>query len=143
MSHVIVYTNENGWVSVCLPTGEVPIEDVLAKNCPSHAIIIDSSTLPQGADTQFFESWRLTGTTITIDLPTAVSMATKQLNTLAYTEFQHRNTKTGIGLTNVLSDEDWTTVISAARTAIAAAQTTTDLVTALDSVKHAIQENAI
>lgn len=143
MSQVIVYTNENGWVSVCVPTGEVPIEDVLAKNCPSHAIIVDSSALPQGTDNRFFESWRLNGTTITIDLPTAIAMATKQLNTLAYTEFQHRNTKTGIGLTNVLSDTDWNTLIVTTRAALTNAKGTSDLVSALDSVKQAIQINSL
>jgi len=55
---VIIYTNTNGSVSVCVPTGELPIEAVLAKDCPSGAIIVDDATLPQ-ADNDFFDAWEL------------------------------------------------------------------------------------
>lgn len=44
---VIIYKNEQGGVSVCQPTGELSIEDVLDKDCPDHALIIDSSELPE------------------------------------------------------------------------------------------------
>jgi hypothetical protein len=40
MSQVIIYTNDNGGVSVCVPTGELPIEQVLTKDCPAGAIIV-------------------------------------------------------------------------------------------------------
>ena len=60
MTQVIVYTNENGNVSVCYPSGELPIEDVLEKDCPEGAIIIDADTLPQD-DGVFFNAWRLVG----------------------------------------------------------------------------------
>ena len=55
---VIIYTNTNGGVSVCVPTGELSIEAVLAKDCPSGAIIVDDATLPQ-ADNDFFDAWEL------------------------------------------------------------------------------------
>jgi hypothetical protein len=55
MSQVIIYTNDNGGVSVCIPTGELPIEEVLAKDCPAGAIIVDDSTLP----TEYFDAWEL------------------------------------------------------------------------------------
>jgi hypothetical protein len=57
MAQVIIYTNDNGGVSVCVPTGELPIEQVLAKDCPAEAIIIDDSSLP--TDNQFFNAWEL------------------------------------------------------------------------------------
>ena len=57
MSQVIIYTNEYGNVSVCTPTGELPIEDVLAKDCPAGAIIIDDSELP--TDNTYFNAWEL------------------------------------------------------------------------------------
>jgi hypothetical protein len=59
MAQVIIYTNENGNVSVCTPTGELPIEQVLVKDCPAEAIIIDDSSLP--TDNQFFNAWELVG----------------------------------------------------------------------------------
>ena len=30
MSQAIIFTNDNGGVSVCIPTGELPINEVLA-----------------------------------------------------------------------------------------------------------------
>jgi len=67
MSQVIIYSNSNGGVSVCVPTGELPINEVLAKDCPAGAIIVDDSTLPQGADAQFFDAWVLSNGVVTVD----------------------------------------------------------------------------
>ena len=72
---IIIYTNFNGGVSVCTPTGELPIEQVLAKDCPSGAIIVDSDSLPN-EHSDFFNAWELNGTTITVSL-TKAKMITK------------------------------------------------------------------
>jgi len=70
MSQVIVYAN-NGGVAVCYPTGEIPIMDVLAKDCPAGASIVDRSVLPQ-ADADFFNAWELqAGNTITVSIAKA------------------------------------------------------------------------
>jgi len=73
MTQVIVYTNENGNVSVCYPSGELPIEDVLKKDCPEGAIIIDADTLPQD-DGVFFNAWRLVGDKVFVDIEVARSL---------------------------------------------------------------------
>ena len=39
MSQVIAFETENGNVAICIPTGEISIEAVLEKDCPSHAFI--------------------------------------------------------------------------------------------------------
>ena len=57
MNQVIIYTNENSGVSVCYPTGELPIEEVLTKDCPAGAIIVDDSELP--TDNEYFNAWEL------------------------------------------------------------------------------------
>ena len=57
MTQVIIYTNNNGGVSVCIPTGELPIEQVLAKDCPANAIIINDSQLP--SENEYFDAWEL------------------------------------------------------------------------------------
>jgi hypothetical protein len=57
MTQVIIYTNNNGGVSVCVPTGELPINEVLGKDCPEGAIIIDDSELP--LDNTYFNAWEL------------------------------------------------------------------------------------
>jgi hypothetical protein len=63
MSQVIIYTNTSGGVSVCKPTGELSIEDVLAKDCPENAIIIDESELPSDD----FDAWVLNDGVVTVD----------------------------------------------------------------------------
>jgi hypothetical protein len=65
MAQVIIYTNENGGVSVCTPTGELPIEQVLAKDCPVGAIIVDDSTLP--TDNEYFNAWELVNGTVVVN----------------------------------------------------------------------------
>lgn len=68
MEQVIVFTNEKGSVSVCVPTGELPVEEVLAKDCPEKAIIIDASTLPQGEDANYFDAWELVDGKVVVNL---------------------------------------------------------------------------
>jgi hypothetical protein len=55
MAQVIIFTNDNGGVSICIPTGEISIEEVLTKDCPKGAIIVDDSELP----TKDFDAWEL------------------------------------------------------------------------------------
>ena len=57
MTQAIIFTNDNGGVSVCIPTGELPIEEVLAKDCPAGAIIVDVADLP--SDNTYFNAWEL------------------------------------------------------------------------------------
>ena len=57
MTQVIIHTNSNGGVSVTVPTGELSIQEVLAKDCPAGAIIIDDSELP--TDNEYFTAWEL------------------------------------------------------------------------------------
>lgn len=57
MAQVIIYSNFNGGVSMCIPTGELPIEQVLVKDCPDHSIIVDDSELPESHE--FFDAWEL------------------------------------------------------------------------------------
>ena len=57
MTQAIIFTNDNGGVSVCIPSGELPIEEELAKDCPTGAIIIDDSELP--TNNEYFNAWEL------------------------------------------------------------------------------------
>jgi len=76
MSQVIIFTNSNGGVSVCTPTGEISIEQVLAKDCPEGAIIVDSDTLPNN---DFFNAWELNDTTVTVNLVKAKAITKDRL----------------------------------------------------------------
>jgi hypothetical protein len=71
MSRVIIYSNAQGGVSVCVPTGEIPIEAVLVKDCPSGAVIVEQSVLPS-QDGDFFNAWEMqAGNTVTVSIPKA------------------------------------------------------------------------
>jgi hypothetical protein len=143
-SQVIIFQNPQGSnVCVCYPTGELPIEQVLTKDCPAGAIIVDDSTLPKGTDAQFFDAWTLSGSTVLVDQTKAKAQATSQLNQLAYAEAQHRAAKVGAELTNVMSDTDWANLLTTARAAITAATNTSGLVSALDPIQKAITANAL
>jgi hypothetical protein len=76
--NVIIFSNTNGNVSVCIPTGELPIEAVLAKDCPAGAIIVDDATLPQ-ADNDFFDAWELNGSTVSVNLDKAKTITKVRL----------------------------------------------------------------
>lgn len=68
MSQVIVYTDPTAGVAVCIPTGEIPIEQVLTKDVPAglDPEIVDSSSLP--SDNVFRSAWVKSGAVVTEDL---------------------------------------------------------------------------
>jgi hypothetical protein len=75
---VIIYSQNNGHVAVCTPTGELPIEEVLTKDCPEGAIIVDSSSLPHEHN-DFFNAWELNGTAVTVNLDKAKAITKDRL----------------------------------------------------------------
>jgi hypothetical protein len=78
MTQAIIFTNDNGGVSVCTPTGEISIEAVLAKDCPKGAIIVDSNTLPN-QDNDFYDAWELADGKVTVSLAKATEITKKRL----------------------------------------------------------------
>lgn len=78
MSQVIIFTNENGGVSVCVPTGELDINAVKAKDTPAHSIIIESGDLPND-DNDFFDAWELTDGVVTVSLAKAKEITKARL----------------------------------------------------------------
>lgn len=78
MAQVIIFTNDNGGVSVCVPTGELDINAVKAKDTPSHSIIVQESELPQ-ADNDFFNAWELANGVVTVNLDKAKEITKARL----------------------------------------------------------------
>jgi len=128
MTQAIIFTNDNGGVSVCIPTGELPINEVLSKDSPAGAIIVDDSTLPQGADSSFFDAWELSGSTVTVNFEKAKAIKLAQFNAKAVEEAQKRQLNTLAGIDNAVSDADFTASLTAGRASIASATTTAELV---------------
>ncbi len=78
MAQVIIFTNSNGGVSVCIPTGELDIHAVKAKDTPSTSIIVQDSELPQ-ADNDFFNAWELADGVVTVNLDKAKEITKARL----------------------------------------------------------------
>ena len=70
MTQAIIYTNDNGGVSVCVPTGELDIQAVKEKDTPEHSIIVDMDSLPN-ADNDFFDAWELQDGVVSVNLSKA------------------------------------------------------------------------
>jgi len=75
---VIIFTNDNGGISVCMPTGELDIHAVKAKDTPSHSIIVDTADLPE-ADNDFFNAWELADGVVTVNLDKAKEITKTRL----------------------------------------------------------------
>jgi len=128
MAQIIIHANSNGGVSVTVPTGELPINEVLAKDCPAGAIIVEDSVLPQGADNQFFDAWELADDKITVNFEKARAIKLAQFNASAVQEAQTRQLNALAGIANAVSDADFTASFTAGRASIASATTTEQLI---------------
>jgi hypothetical protein len=70
MTQVIIFTNDNGGVSVCTPTTDLPIEEVQAKDTPEGSLIIDNADLPNQYN-NFFNAWELVDGKVEVNLDKA------------------------------------------------------------------------
>ena len=134
MSQIIIYANSNGGISITVPTGELPINEVLTKDCPTGAIIVDDSTFPPGADAQFFDAWVLSGSTVSVNFAKAQADKLAQYNAAALVVANQRNLNTLAGIANAVADADWQAKLTADRASIAAATTTAQLVAIANTV---------
>ena len=79
MSQVIIYSTEAGNVATCIPTGEISIEAVLAKDVPEGkgARIVNLSDLPR--DNDFYDAWEMDATSVTVNLDKAKELTKERL----------------------------------------------------------------
>lgn len=80
MTQAIIYTNNLGGVSVCVPTGLLPIEVVKNNDTPTGSIIVNQSDLPNDYS-DFFDAWELNDSTVTVNKAKAVEITKKRLRT--------------------------------------------------------------
>ena len=78
MTQAIIFTNDNGGVSVCIPTGELPIEAVQAKDTPKGSLIVNTSDLPSQHN-DFFDAWELVDGKVEVSLAKAKEITKKRL----------------------------------------------------------------
>lgn len=80
MTQAIIFTNDLGGVSVCIPTGEISIEAVLEKDVPKdrNAKIVSNADLPnQYID--FYDAWELVDGAVIINMNKAVEITKARL----------------------------------------------------------------
>jgi hypothetical protein len=110
MNKVIIYKNDSGGVSVVYPTGELPIDEVLKRDCPTDAQIYDQNRLPE-SEADFFDAWELNDGAVTVNLIKARKITTDRINNLARVSAGHRRDNTAIGLDNAISDTEFTDML--------------------------------
>ena len=64
----IIYTNNEGGISIIIPTGELPIEEVAAKDVPEGVAyeIVEDDAIP--SDRTFRGAWVANGAAVEVDL---------------------------------------------------------------------------
>ena len=78
MAKIIIYTNEEtGGVSLCIPSGEVPIDEV-QRHTPHGSRIVESDSLPH-THYDFLNAWVLQDGEVTIDMRKALAIRQDQL----------------------------------------------------------------
>ena len=120
MNKVIIYKNDSGGVSVVYPTGELPINEVLKRDCPTDAQIYDQNRLPE-SDADFFDAWELNDDLVTVNLIKAKKITIDRINSLARISAAHRRDNTAIGLDNAISDTEFTDMLISMRAQVNAA----------------------
>jgi hypothetical protein len=76
----IIFTNDNGGVSTCVPTGEISIDAVMEKDVPKGrgARIVNLTDLPNQHN-DFYEAWEMDATSVTVNKAKAVEITKKRL----------------------------------------------------------------
>jgi len=127
MAQRIIHVTENGNVAVTTPVEGFDINEVLVKDCPDHAIIVDSSELPQGDDAKFFDAWELVDGKVIVNFTKAKAIRLEEFNANALLVAQARQLNNLSGIPNAQSDADFLDSLNTGRSAIDAATTTSEL----------------
>lgn len=80
MKQVILYTTPEGNTGVCVPTGEIPIEEVQQKDIPAgvQSFIVNADELPWG-DNDFFDAWEQSDGVVTVNIAKSKEIAKNRL----------------------------------------------------------------
>jgi hypothetical protein len=80
MSQAIIFTNDNGGVAMCIPTGEISIDAVMTKDVPAGrgARIVNLSDLPNQHN-DFYDAWEMDATSVTVNMDKAKEITKKRL----------------------------------------------------------------
>ena len=127
---VIIFTNDNGGVSVCVPTGELSVAETKMKDTPGHSIIVDSSELPE-ADNDFFDAWELSNNVVSVNIAKAKEITKTRLRR----EREPLLAAQDVAFQRALEDGQPTTAIVAEKQRLRDLPTLTDACTTLDQLR--------
>lgn len=127
--NVIVWSQDSGILAVCIPSGNVPIEDVIRNDVPSNVVyrVVDSSVFPVSLDDVFFDSVRLVNDEFVLDIESAKSFVMDRTNDQARVEYRRRSENSAIGIPNDPDDATWLSALNAKRSSITNATTINEL----------------
>jgi hypothetical protein len=138
----ITYPQANGQVAVIIPADtSLSIEEIAQKDVPAGTpyAIVESINL----DNAFFDAYvfdKIAGAVLYFSK--AQTQQTNTLNRLVYNENANRAVKTLSGISNILNDSDWKTLVTNAQFAIATSTIIEELIAAIVPVQEAITANA-
>jgi hypothetical protein len=80
MTQAIIFTNDNGGVSTCIPTGEISIDAVMEKDVPKGkgARIVNLTDLPNQHQ-DFYDAWEMDATSVKVNITKAKELTKKRL----------------------------------------------------------------
>lgn len=127
--NVIVWPQNSGILAVCIPTGQIPIEDVISKDVPSGVshVVVEINDLPLKMDDKFFDAIRINNGSFVVDLDAAKEICLNNINNTAMVESRKRQDNTSIGIANTPDDQTWLSQLNAKRASVANATTIEEL----------------
>jgi hypothetical protein len=134
MTQIIIYTNTTGGVSICYPTGEIPIEQVKINDTPAESIIVEDSILPIQHD-EFFDAWELSGSTVSVNLIKSKDIAHNKRRQARAAEFAPLDIKATIPSEATAAE----TARAIIRAKYATMQTAIDSASTVDEIKSALE----
>jgi hypothetical protein len=80
MDKVIIFTDNNGGLAICVPTGALPIEEVQVKDIPAgvQSYIVAKDSLPQ-SDFDFRNAWEQVNGNVTVNINKAREITKSRL----------------------------------------------------------------
>jgi hypothetical protein len=80
MTQAIIFQNDNGGVSTCIPTGEISIDAVMEKDVPKGkgARIVNLTDLPDQHQ-DFYDAWEMDATSVTVNFAKAKEITKNRL----------------------------------------------------------------
>jgi len=80
MNNVIIFTDSDGNLAICVPTGELPIEEVQVKDIPAgiQSYIVSKDSLPQ-SDFDFRNAWEQVNGNVTVNINKAREITKSRL----------------------------------------------------------------